>query len=630
MPAIRLALLLSALLPAAFAHAQSGGNTLFAAGFDGPAEGPYSDRDAARFLTQATYGPTLAEINRLRAIGYHAWLDEQFTAAQTLHLPLVDQRIAQQGVDNVWQGERHEEWVRVAMLAGDQLRQRVAFALSQVLVVSDQNGALEGNPTTLANYYDILVRNAFGNYRTLLQEVTLHPAMGMYLSAFKNRKSNQLGTIRPDENYAREIMQLFSVGLVMLNPDGTPVDGDPGTPGVQPVPTYDQNTIRGLAAVFTGWNLSTCRPSLPSWNTNTDTPTTINEYANWWEWEYCPNDPTIDDGNPNNDVHWKLALGYRTPMVAWNSYHQSVGAKQLLRYPGVARGRVDANGVLASGGTAAQNLGEALDNVFHHPNVGPFLARLLIQRLVTSNPTPGYVQRVAAVFADDNGAAAGGVRGNLREVVRAILMDPEARYPTTQACLGPASGCVGKLREPLLRLTQLFRGLSAQPTHPAGYWTEGYVEYWLGQAALRSPTVFNFYLPSYALPGPEIAGRGLVSPEFQITVDTYITRISDGFAGKIMWTWAGNPGLPTSGSWRPVVVSLDRDMAIAHLPVDLVDRYDLLFAGGRMSNAVRQLIVNHVANEPFYGWRPESETRRIRVQDALWLTLTAPDHVVEK
>jgi uncharacterized protein (DUF1800 family) len=630
MRAHRLLTVLACLLLPCLVQAQSGGNTLFSAGFDGPPEGPYSDREAARFLTQATYGPTLAEITRLRSIGYNAWLTEQFAATQTLHLPLIDQRIAQQGVDNVWQGERHEEWVRVAMLSNDQLRQRVAFALSQILVISDQNGALEGNPNTLANYYDILVRNAFGNYRTLLQEVTLHPAMGMYLSAFKNRKSNQIGTIRPDENYAREIKQLFSVGLVMLNPDGTPIDGDPVAAGVQTVPAYDQDTIRGFAAVFSGWNLSTCRPSLPSWNTNTDTPTTINEYSNWWEWEYCPSDPTIDDGNPNNDVNWKLAQGYRTPMVAWNSYHQSVGAKQLLRYTGAARGRVDANGVLASGGTAVQNLGEALDNIFNHPNVGPFLARLLIQRLVTSNPTPGYVQRVAAVFADDNGAAAGGTRGNLREVVRAILMDSEARYPMTGACTGPATGCIGKVREPLLRLTQLFRALSAQPTHPSGYWTEGYVEGWLGQAAMKSPTVFNFYLPSYALPGPEVAGRGLVSPEFQITVDTYITRISSEFGGKIMWTWAGNPGLPTSGGWRPVVVSLDRDATIAHLPADLVDRYDLLFTGGRMSAPVRQAIVNHVTNVTFEPWRPEAETRRIRVQDALWLTLVSPDHVVEK
>ena len=608
-------------LAAAPAAAQQG--ALLSDGFEPPFSAAPTATEAARFLTQASFGPTLGEIARVQQIGYSSWLNEQFALAPTLQLPRVEQRMAQQGVDNVWQGERHEEWVRTAVVGSDQLRQRVAFALSQVLVVSEQSGALEGNPTAVASYQDVLLRNAFGNHRTLLEEVTLHPSMGVYLSMLRNRKSNQTGTIRPDENYAREIMQLFSVGLVQLNPDGTPVDGDPGTTGVQPVPTYDQETIRGFAAVFTGWNLSTCAPTQGNWNTNSDSAGTVVEFTNWWEWEYGPVDP-------RGDVNWKVAAGLRQPMRPWNSYHQSIGAKQLLRYPGVARGRVDANGVLASGGTATENLAAALDNLFHHPNVGPFLARRLIQRLVTSNPTPGYVQRVAAVFDDDNGAAAGGVRGNLAAVVRAILLDVEARRPSTSACNSPESGCVGKLREPLMRLIQLFRALDARPSHPSGYWTEGYVDRFTGQAAMRSPTVFNFFSPDYALPGNDIAARRLVSPEFQITTDTYITRMLNELGGKISWTWAGNPGLPTSGGWRPVVLSLDRDMTIAHDPAALVDRYSLLFTGGQLPTTVRQIIIDHVASEQFYPWRTDAETRRIRVQDALWLVLVSPSAVVEK
>jgi hypothetical protein len=286
--------------------------------------------------------------------------------------------------------------------------------------------------------------------------------------------------------------------------------------------------------------------------------------------------------------------------------------------------------VLAAGGTAEENLDAALDNLFHHPNVGPFLARRLIQRLVTSNPTPGYVQRVAAVFDDDNGSSPGGVRGNLRAVLRAILLDAEARQPTTSACTNAVSGCVGKLREPLLRVVQLFRALDAQPSHPQGYWREGYLDYYTAQAAMRSPTVFNFYTPDYSLPGNEIAARGLASPEFQITTDTYVTRMINELAGKVSWTWAGNPGLPTSGSWRPVVVSLTRDMAIAHDPAALVDRYNLLFTGSQLPQNVRTLIVDHVTGELFYNWRTDAETRRIRVQDALWLVLVSPSHVVEK
>jgi uncharacterized protein (DUF1800 family) len=603
------------------ALAQQGG--FFSDGFEAPFSAPPTAAEASRFLTQAGFGPTLTDIARVQQIGYTPWLNEQFALAPTLQLPRVEQRMTQQGIDNVWQGERHEEWVRTVVLAPDQLRQRVAFALSQILVVSEQSGALEGNPTAVASYQDVLLRNAFGNYRSLLEEVTLHPAMGQYLSMLRNRKGNQTGTIRPDENYAREIMQLFSVGLVQLNPDGTPVDGDPGTAGVQPVPTYDQETIRGFAAVFTGWNLSTCAPTQANWNTNSDSAGTVVEYTNWWEWEYCPIDP-------RGDVNWKIAAGLRQPMRPWNSYHQSVGAKQLLRYPGAARGRVDANGVLASGGTATENLAAALDNLFHHPNVGPFLARRLIQRLVTSNPTPGYVQRVAAVFDDDNGAAAGGVRGNLAAVVRTILLDPEARRPTTSACNSPEAGCVGKLREPLMRLIQLFRALGASPTHPSGYWTEGWVDSFTGQAAMRSPTVFNFFSPDYSLPGNDVAARRLVSPEFQITTDTYITRLLNELGNKVGWTWAGNPGLPTSGNWRPVVLSLDRDMAIAHDPAALVDRYSLLFTGGQLPTTVRQIIIDHVTSEQFYSWRSDAETRRIRVQDALWLVLVSPSAVVEK
>lgn len=589
----------------------------FADGFEDPYSAPPSAAEAARFLTQASYGPTLGEIARLQQIGRPQWIDQQLALAPTLHLPLIDQRIAEEGDDNVWGGERHEEWVRVAVTAPDQLRQRVAFALSQILVISEQNGALEGNPNTVADYYDILVRHAFGNYRDLLQEVTLHPAMGRYLSMFGNRKSNQIGTIRPDENYAREIMQLFSVGLVQLNPDGTPALQDG-----QPLPTYDIETIRGFAAVFTGWNLSTCAPTDSSWNLNQDVEGSILEYPRWWEWEYCPDDP--DSARSR-----KLALGYRTPMRAWNSYHQALGDKQLLRYPGVARGRVDASGVLAAGGSAEDNLQQALDNIFHHPNLGPFLALRLIQRLVTSNPSPAYVQRVAAVFDDDNGAAAGGQRGQLGAVVRAILLDAEAREPQTSACSSAASGCVGKLREPLLRIIQLFRAMDAAPSDPDGYWQEGYLDRYTAQAAMRSPSVFNFFRPDYALPVPEIAGRGLRSPEFQITTDTYVTRMINELGGKTSWTWAGNPGLPDSGNWRPVVLSLDRDMAIAHDAEALVDRYDLLFTGGQLAPAVRQIVIDHV-NSINESWRSDEETRRARVQDALWLVLVSPSHVVEK
>ncbi len=570
---------------------------IFESGFDHPAEGPFSRTEAARFLTQATFGPKLEEIERLSRIGYNAWFAEQLSEPLSRQLPFLDQLLIE-GVEGVWQDKRQEIWWQNVLNGDDQLRQRMAFALSQILVISDQNGSLEGNPTTMAHFYDMLGEHAFGNYRDLLEDVTLHPSMGHYLSMFKNRKPDDALNIRPDENYAREIMQLFSVGLVQLNPDGTPIDGDPGTPGVQPVPSYNQQTISGFAHVFTGWNYSTCTP--PSH------PESHSSF-NWWDWVWCGSGPSGQD--------WRLHAGWRTPLLPWGEgtahgdiYHASASVKQLLDYPGVAL----PGGVLQAGGTARGNLGVALDNLFHHPNVGPFIGRLLIQRLTSSNPSPAYVARVAAAF-DDNGQ---GVRGDLAAVARAILMDPEARNPSL------AGDHAGKLREPLLRQTQLWRALDARSID--GRIREGWPEWYGAQAVQRSPSVFNFFLPDYKLPG-EVAQLGLFSPEFQITTDTYITRLTNFLAGRIHWAWWGNPGL---GDWDPLQINLNRELLLAEHPERLIERLSLLFMARQMSPDMFDLLVDHVAdirqNNTGSSWQ------RVRVQDALWLILTSPEYVVEK
>lgn len=577
------------LLSIGSAHAQ----LIFRDGFDPPPEGPFSDADASRFLSQATFGPTLTEIARVRGMGFSPWLNEQFSRPASLQLPHLDQLMS---IDPsvVWQDKRNDIWFRNVLYRDDQLRQRMAFALSQIFVVSDQNGSVEGNPNALAHYHDMLSQNAFGNYRTLLENVSLHPVMGHYLSMFKNRKPDEAANIRPDENYAREIMQLFSIGLVRLNLDGSVMDGDLGTPGVQPIPTYTQDTIRGFAHVFTGWSWSTCNPPVAA--------ETAGNF-NWWDWVYCAPGP----GNTD----WRLQPGWRQPMKPWGEgtqfgsiYHASSGTKQLLNYPGVAL----AGGVLPAGGQARANMTAALDNVFNHPNVGPFFGRLLIQRFTTSNPSPAYVSRVASVF-NNNGS---GVRGDLRAVLRAVLMDPEARN------LAQAPANAGKLREPLLRVTQLWRGLNASSSNGAvSEWPDQYG----AQAVLSSPTVFNFFLPNYQLPG-ELASLGLYAPEFQITNDTYITRMTNEIGGKIFWAYQGS----NTGTWNPVKVDLNRDMQIAHDAAALVDRYNLLFMGGSMSAAMRTLLVNHL-NGMSSG---NNDQRRARVQDALWLILTSPEYVVEK
>jgi uncharacterized protein (DUF1800 family) len=583
---------------------------IFKASHEGPNEGPYTVEEAARFLQQATFGPKRDDIDGLMRIGYNAWFDQQFAAPRSQHLPYLDQ-LLNAGNDNVFQGERIENWFRNALFSNqDQLRQRTAFALSQIFVISDQNGAIEGLATAIAHYYDMLSTNAFGSYRTLLGDVTLHPTMGKYLSMHANQKPDLAQSIRPDENYAREIMQLFSVGLVRLNNDGSPI-----TVGGIPQPTYTQDTIKGFAHVFTGWNFSTC---LPPGNANAATDPGQN-----WKWKYC--DTRAQSAPQNQD--YRLHLAWREPMKPWgegtgfgdifhatnDSSSPAISGKQLLVYPGVSL----ANGVLPNGGTARSNLNAALDNVANHPNVGPFISRLLIQRFVTSNPSPAYINRVATVF---NTAP----RGDMKNVIKAILMDTEARRPT--------AANAGKVREPLLRLTQLYRAYDANSRDASGnFITSGigrifeYPNYWMAQAPVSSPTVFNFYLPNYQLPGA-ITTANLYSPEFQITTDTYITRIHNEFSGRVFWQYRGNTGLSPVSEWNPMLLDYTRDIPVAANAENLVSRLNLLMMGGKMSVAMRNLLVAHVNSMP----NTTDQHRRERLQDALWLVMNSPEYVVEK
>ena len=307
--------------------------------------------DAARFLTQATFGPTTSELDRVRAIGYDAWLDEQFAAAPSSLLAYLD-AITDEYVD---EPHLQEAWVQYAMTSPDQLRQRVAHALLEIMVVSDHNG-LQGASVELAAYMDVLMANAFGSFRTLLERVTLNPAMGRFLDMLKNDMEDPDTGQRPNENYAREVLQLFSVGLVQLNPDGTPAHDALG----QPTPTYGGAEVEGFSRVFTGWTFY-----------QTTKPYRFSSAKEDW----------------------------RNPMIAVAKHH-SPREKRLL------------NGVvLPPFQTPEQDLAAALDNIAAHPNVGPFIGKQIIQRLVTSNPSPQYVARVAAVFNDNGSGAARGSPG---------------------------------------------------------------------------------------------------------------------------------------------------------------------------------------------------------------------------
>ena len=324
--------------------------------------------DAARFLTQSSFGPTSALISQVQRSGFTNFLNQQFSTSSTLTVPRVDAAIAALPAGTDPSNPLFQEaWWYTVVNAPDQLRQRVAFALSEIMVISANGNSMYQHPEAMATYWDVLTQDAFGNFRQLLEDVTLNPAMGDYLDMVHNDKPNPRRNTEPNENYAREIMQLFTIGLYKLNQDGSQQLDING----QPIPTYDQDVVEGNAHVFTGWY----------WY-QTGTPT----------WGYV---------QPN----------YRQPMMAFAEHHDT-GAKTIL------------NGVtLPAGQTQAQDLKNCLDTIFNHSNVGPFVARRLIQRLVTSNPSPAYIARIAKVFAN-NGHS---VRGDMKAVVQSILLDSEAR-----------------------------------------------------------------------------------------------------------------------------------------------------------------------------------------------------------
>ena len=415
-----------------------------------------STADATRFLRQASFGPTPDSVERVRTMGFDAWIDEQMTLPATGHLSYMDSLPEPADLGEA-RRNRLDAWFQASLTGQDQLRQRVAYALSQIMVVSDQS-VLINFANGLGYYYDRLAGNAFGQYRTLLEDVTLSPAMGLYLSMLGNEKPDVARNIRPDENYAREVMQLFSIGLVELNTDGSAKRDANGNP----IPTYDQAVIEGFAHVFTGWTFA----NSPSWN--------------------------------------RPSYLARSPMQAFPAYHDS-GEKRLLN-----------NVTLPAGQTPEQDLSMALDALAEHPNVAPFISLRLIQQLVTANPSPAYLERISTVFNDDGT----GQRGNLAAVVKAILLDDEARIASD-------SETAGKIVEPLLRFTSLLRAFDAKSE--SGRYTFRGLNTFLGQEPLSAPSVFNFYSPFYSPPG-ELGAQGLRSPELQMANEASVAQVNSYLA----------------------------------------------------------------------------------------------------
>ncbi|HQQ52666.1 MAG TPA: DUF1800 domain-containing protein [Ottowia sp.] len=537
---------LSALLASGLAACGGGGEATQA---DPPAA-PISAAEAARFLQQAQFSSSDADIAAVRSQGYARWLDAQMQAPS--HTSgwdwLVEQGYQQESLRFNGGYADHMMWNQL-IAAPDAVRKRVALAWSEILVVSG-NGIDGYWPSfAMAAYWDLLNQHAFGNFRELLQAITLNPAMGAYLNTRGNKKANASGRV-PDENYAREVMQLFTIGLYELNPDGT-------LRGGQPQETYGPADVSQLAQVFTGYDLDAASGAYKT-------------------------DPAP----------------FRRPMKLNPAQHAGDSVTVLGR------------SIAAGDGTA--RLRQALDILFEHPNVGPFIGRQLIQRLVTSAPSPAYVGRVAAAF-NDNGA---GVRGDLRAVTRAVLLDPEARQDPKLN--GPAWG---KLREPMIRFVQWARSFGA--TSSDGKWI-----LWdlsdpstaLGQSPLRSPSVFNFFRPGYVPPGTALAERGQPAPEFQLTNENSVAGYLNYMQGAIAW---GAWGSKTSKVW---VERYTHEMALVQDAAALVERLNLLLAAGQLSPATVATIRDAIAT-----LKPDSDWgRNQRVWSAIALVMACPEYLVQK
>jgi len=554
------------------------------------------ESDASHFLGQATFGADRTELTRTASIGITAWITEQIAMAAPSYQSRLDtiwEHFRQQFIDQfglaVLQNDPdvipfkygfywNMAWWEIMMTEPAQLRQRVAFALSQIMVISDKSD-LSITGDAMANYYDVLSRHAFGNFRNLLRDVAMHPAMGFYLSHLFNSKGDPAINLRPDENFAREVMQLFSIGLFELNPDGSRKQDDAGND----IPTYSNDDIANVARVFTGFE--------------------IGSYTDPW-------DPSLAD----RPVRWNRfindipqLLDMTQPMRMNDEFHDQ-DIKTIM-----------GTHTLPAGQTGMQDFEAMIDILFNHSNTGPFIGRQLIQRLVKSNPSPEYIARITAVF-DDDGT---GTRGNLGAVITAILTDEEARL---------RDGTTKKVREPIVRYTHMMRAFGANNTS-GRLWNIAFAfDELVGQLPLSAPSVFNFFQPSFAPNGP-IFDNDLDAPEFQLHDSNRAVGMAN-FGNNIfqfdymmdVYSAIGDRnGLPDfDGGTKPDnVVSLDLTFQenLASNPDSLVGHLDILMTGGQLSADTKADIVEALDN--FGG----DDLRKTKM--AIFLIYVSPEYVME-
>jgi uncharacterized protein (DUF1800 family) len=533
--------------------------------------------EAARFLAHAGFGGTPQQIEELALSGdFNLWIETQSEIAPASMLTMVRNAYAtarnahaiENSVANYNNTSRHFHyaWWQMMMTQPDVMRQRIAMALSEIVVIST-NSTIRNDGEVYASFYDIFLRNAFGNYRDILQEVSLHPAMGVYLTHYRNPKTDTTTNTYPDENYAREIMQLFTIGLFELNTDGSQKLDANGAP----IPTYGLNDTRELAKVFTGLGAGAL------------TQQAINQGR------------TLNFNTGTNN------LNYLTPMAMYDEMHES-GEKILV-----------GGYTIPAGSTGMDDINLALDHLFNHPNVGPFIGRKLIQHFVKSNPTNAYISDVAQVF-DNNGK---GVRGDMKALMKAILLHEEARE-----CLWQNDPTNGKLKSPVLRYASFARAMEKIDDNPL-YFTEARSFYSnTSHRVLTSPSVFNFYSPNHKPNGP-LATMELYGPEFEL--HNSVTSI--GYVNEVDgWTRNGRIFRATE---LPFGIDLDKPAyhEMAQDPDVLINHLDVVLTYGRLSEQTRAIIREALLEIPAGNF---DNLVKHRIEIATYLIMISPEFNVLK
>ena len=541
-----------------------------------------TDEEAARFLLQAQFSASDAEIAAVRNKSYATWLAEQFAAPpSTSGFDWLNQHgygtinSSTNFYDNSYPGD-YMLWNQL-MTSSDAVRKRMALALSEFFVVSLSGLDFAWRSHAIASWWDMLNAQVTGNFRNLLQDVTLHPAMGYYLNTKGNLKENVATGRAPDENYAREVMQLFTVGVHQLNNDGTEKRDANGNK----LETYTQSDITNLARVFTGWDFDQTQ------NVNTLEP--------------------VNRRNIPNTVYTRI------PMRLTANNHSTLAASFL-------GATVPAN----TDGVEALRI--AMDTLFNHPNVGPFFGKQMIQRLVTSNPSPAYVNRVANAF-NNNGA---GVRGDLKAVFAAVLLDDEARSPG-----GLTQSGYGKLREPIVRMVQWGRTFgirSARDSWKIGDLSNPATQ--LGQSPQRSPSVFNFFRPGYVPPSTALSASASPAPEFQIVNESSVGGYLNYMQGVIRnGIFVNAPDLPQSASnstnGYDITAAYTAELALVLDTTALVKRLGLLLCAGQLSAATQALIVAALNATPVTA--ASTDTVKLnRVAAAVLLVMASSEYLIQK